>query len=109
MIVNVPSAFTFAPEKPNDDDMFGPANSCDRLIDSPASGAPDDDIAVPLIVATRPGTMLKSTPDTSRPSVTFTACAFATTSVPLKYVGPKPTRSFSLPSAVHVSRVVPMT
>ncbi len=59
-IVNVPSGPIFVPAMPNDDDDPGPLNSCIMLTDSPASGVPDADTAVPEIVPTRPGTIAKS-------------------------------------------------
>src|SRR2546423_1065850 len=109
LIVNDPSVFTFPPCMPKDELEPGPANSCVTLIDSPAMGSPDEYVAVPEMVATRPGTIAKSPTEASWPIETFTADAAVAFAVPPEYVGRNPIRSFGLSSTVHVVRVVART
>src|SRR5204862_6156236 len=94
---------------PNEELEPGPANSCVTLIDSPAIGRPDEYIAVPEIVATRPGTMAKSPADDSWPIVTLIRCASTGLAVLPEKVGRKPIFSSGRSSTVHVVRVVAIT
>src|SRR3954468_21425221 len=82
LIRKLPSGLTFEPGMPKLELDPGPLNSCDMLTVSPASGWPDEYVAVPEIDATLPGTIAKSPAGASWPIDTRMRRASAGLAVP---------------------------